>query len=419
MCAGVFHGAFFEMATAFAEPFALLPVFLKEFTTSNLLVGFAIALVHAGRVLPQLPVARVMRRRPRIRRPLMLAGIWTRFAVWGLIAAVTLLSSARALGVLIVIIALLAVYSIGAGVASLPINQVFSETIPPSRRSSLFGLRLFFGGILSLAAGSIVAWIMGLPSLEWPTNYGLLFLLSFCVMGFAYAGASMLRFPEVEMVRIPIDEPSILQEAQSTLRKYPMLSRLVWVEILSGGITLLLPFLAIIGTEVLGFGLSWIGVFIMVHKAGAILGNLIWMPVGNRRGTRWVILLGIASGLLGAAAAWGIHTPSGFCLAFALFGLARSGTVVGFSGYILELGHEEIRPVIIAIKDTLLLPLYFAPAFGGILADRLGYQSLTIAAMILLSGALWLAFNLCEPRSGDARCGPCRPGEAFSEEGSA
>ena len=38
MAAGTLRGAFSQMATAFAESFALLPVFLKEFTTSNLLV---------------------------------------------------------------------------------------------------------------------------------------------------------------------------------------------------------------------------------------------------------------------------------------------------------------------------------------------------------------------------------------------
>jgi MFS family permease len=404
--AGVFHGALFEMATTFAEPFALLPVFLKEFTASNLLVGVAVALVHAGRVIPELPVARWIRMRPHLGRRLMLVGIWTRFAAWGCIAALTLFSPVRDTAMLVLIILLLGVYSIGAGVASLPINQVFSETIRPTRRSSLFGMRLFLGGILSLAAGAIVAWVMGSADPNPATDYGLLFLLSFLVLGVAYTGASMLRFPDGGPGLRPQDARSIPTEVRHALRRYPMVSQLVAVEILAGGLTLLLPFLAIYGTEVLGFAMSWIGVFIIVHKAGAIAGNLVWIPLGNRKGTRGVIVLGIACGLLGAVAVWSLHTPAGFALAFVLLGLARSGTVVGFSGYILELGEAQVRPVLIAIKDTLLLPVYFAPALGGLLADRLGYASLAVVSTLLLSGALCAAWRLCEPRTSDVRCGP-------------
>lgn len=407
MTAGVLHGAFFQMATAFAAPFALLPVFLKEFTTSNLLVGFSISLVQAGGILPELFVARLMRRRPGLSRPLMLSGIWTRFIVWGAIAALTLMTSTRSIGLVFGIIGLLTIYSIAGGVAGLPLNQVVGKTIAPDRRSSFFGWRLFFGGILAIFAGYLVNLVMASERLSWPTNYGVLFLLSFVTLGAAYTAMSMLRFPDSVATLEPIDAPSIMTELRATLRTYPILPRLVLVETFTGGITLLLPFLAIYGTEKLGFGLSWIGIFIIAQKVGGILGNLAWIPLGNKRGTRIVILLGIVSGLLGSSLAWMFHTPVAFTLVFALLGLAQSGTLVGFSGYILEIGHDDIRPLLIAIEDTLLLPLYLTPLLGGLLADFLGFRSLAVAATLLLTVALWFAWMLCEPRTGDERCGPC------------
>jgi len=406
LTAGILHGAFFQMATAFAAPFALLPVFLKEFTTSNLLVGLAISLVQAGSVLPELFIARLMRRRPGLSRPLMLSGIWTRFAVWGVIAALTLMTSTRSIGLVVGIIALLTIYSMAGGVAGLPLNQVIGETIAPDRRSSFFGWRLFFGGILAILAGYLVNLVMASEQLLWPTNYGVLFLLSFLTLGVAYLAMSMLRFPDATAPRDPPGAPPIMAELRATLLAYPVLPRLILVETLTGGITLLLPFLAIYGTEKLGFGLSWIGIFIIAQKAGGILGNLAWIPLGNRRGTQIVIRLGIVSGLMGASLAWIIHTPIAFAVVFALLGLAQSGTLVGFSGYILEIGNDEIRPLLIAIEDTLLLPLYLTPLLGGYLADRLGYQSLAVAATLLLAAALWLAWRLCEPRTGDQGCGP-------------
>ncbi len=406
MTAGIFHGAFFQMATAFAEPLALLPVFLKEFTTSNFLVGIAISLVQAGCVFPQLFVARLMRRRPGLSRPLMLSGIWTRFAIWGIIAALTLMISARNTGFVFVIIALLTIYSMAGGVAGLPLFQVVGETIAPDRRSSFFGWRLFFGGILAVLAGYLVNLVLDSERFVWPANYGMLFLLSFLTLGIAYTAMSMLRFPDPVASQTDTNAPSIIKEFWTTLRTYPVLPRLILVETLTGGITLLLPFLAIFGTEKLGFGLSWIGIFIIAQKAGGILGNLAWIPLGNRHGTQIVILLGIVCGLLGSSLAWMYHTPLAFTLVFALLGLAQSGTLVGFSGYILEVGTDDLRPLLLAIEDTLLLPLYLTPLLGGLLADHLGYQSLTVAATVLLAAALWFAWMLCEPRTGETRCNP-------------
>lgn len=406
MTAGILHGAFFQMATAFAEPLALLPVFLKEFTTSNFLVGIAISLVQAGCVFPQLFVARLMRRRPRLSRPLMLSGIWTRFAVWGIIAVLTLMVTSRNTGFVFVIIALLTIYSIAGGVAGLPLFQVVGETIAPDQRSSFFGWRLFFGGILAVLAGFLVNVVLDSERLPWPIDYGVLFLLSFLTLGIAYTAMSGLRFPDSVAPHTNTETPSIIKELWSVLRAYPVLPRLILVETLTGGITLLLPFLAIFGIEKLGFGLSWIGIFIIAQKTGGILGNLAWIPLGNRYGTRIVILLGIACGLLGSSMAWMVHTPLSFTLVFGFLGLAQSGTLVGFSGYILEVGTDDLRPLLLAIEDTLLLPLYLAPLLGGLLADHLGYQSVAIAATLFLAIALWSAWMLCEPRTGDARCGP-------------
>ena len=86
-----------------------------------------------------------------------------------------------------------------------------------------------------------------------------------------------------------------------------------------------------------------------------------------------------------------------------------SAMVVGFNGYILELGTPEIRPLLFALEGTLLMPLYFMPLLGGWLADGFGYRAVVMLGGALLLGALACAYTLCEPRRGDAECGPCTP----------
>ena len=82
-----------------------------------------------------------------------------------------------------------------------------------------------------------------------------------------------------------------------------------------------------------------------------------------------------------------------------------SATVVGYSGYILELGTPETRPFLFALEGVLLFPLYFAPLLGGLIADLGGYQSVLLVGVGLLALALVLAITLCEPRRHGSRCG--------------
>jgi hypothetical protein len=292
MRCGIVHGAFFHMATAFADPYAIIPLFLAGFTGSRALIGLVVSLVEAAGVLPQIPVASHLRRRPNSAKRLMLAGIWTRCAVWGALAALVLLTPDPGMLFLLLFMVGVSVYSLGSGLAVLPLKRVISGTIAPQHRSSFFGWRLFSGGILAVAAGMIVKRVLSTQGLSWPRNYGLLFLLSFTAL-FAL-------------------------------------------------VTILLA-----------------------------------------------------------------NTVFALTIAFTLAGGAMSAMIVGFNGYILELGTPEIRPLLFAMEGTLLFPFYFMPLLGGWLADGYGYTTIVMLGAFLVAAALAVATTLCEPRRGDPSCGPC------------
>ena len=150
--------------------------------------------------------------------------------------------------------------------------------------------------------------------------------------------------------------------------------------------------------------LGW-GILIVAQQVGAILSNFAWIPLGNRSGTRAVILSGLGLGVASLAILLISRSPAAFILAFVFAGGAMSATVVGYSGYILELGTPGIRPFLFALEGVLLFPLYFAPLFGGLIADVGGYQSVLLAGSGLLTVALILAVTLCEPRHHGSRCG--------------
>jgi len=404
---GVLHGAFFHMATAFADPYAVIPLFLAGFTESRALIGLVVSLVGAVGVVPQLAMARQIRHRPVSARSFMLAGIWTRCGVWGLIAAGALLLPMQSIWILILFIFLISVYSLGGGVAVLPFKQIISGTIPAERRSTFFGWRLLTGGLLAVLAGVVVKYVLGSGALTWPRNYGVLFALSFAALAVAYTAMSGFRFPADDGKSQGQDLPPLRQELNYVRREYPILKRLIIVRLLSGGLPLALPFLTLYATRDVGIPLSWVGLYVATQKGGAVLSNLAWMPLGNRLGTRAVILCGLGLAVSSFAVILISDAAIAIALAFALAGAGMSAMVVGFGGYILELGTPRIRPLLFALEGTLLMPLYFMPLVGGWLVDGYGYRAVVLVGGLLLLGALACARTLCEPRRGDPACGPC------------
>jgi len=407
MRCGILHGAFFQMGTAFADPYAVVPLFLSGFTESRVLIGLIVSLIEALTIVPQLGVSRRMRRNPGLARSFMLTGIWMRCGAWGIIALTTMLVSNHMLWILVVFILLVAVYSLGAGFAVLPFRRVISETIAPERRGTFFGGRLIAGGVLAVLAGMFVKSILGNEGLTWPRNYGILFGFSFASLAIAYIAMSCLRFPPKSATRFPHGLPPVRQEIREVWKAYPVLKRLISVRLLSGGLPLVLPFLTLYAIKDVGIPLAWVGIFVAAQQMGAIFANAAWMPLGNRFGARSVIQAGLSLAVISLAMIAAFESAVALALAFALSGGARSAIKVGFSGYILELGTPEIRPLLFALEGTLLMPLYFMPLLGGSLADRLGYRPLVLLGGVLLLGSLVLARTLCEPRRGEPICGPC------------
>jgi Na+/melibiose symporter-like transporter len=406
MRCGIIHGAFFHMATAFADPYAIIPLFLAGFTHSRALIGLVVSLVEAVGVLPQIGVAGCLRRRPNSAKSLMLMGIWTRCAVWGALAVLALAIPDPGSLVLILFMAGVSIYALGGGIAVLPLRQVISSTIAPEHRSSFFGWRLFTGGLLAALAGVIVKGVLGSEGVGWPRNYGLLFLMSFAALGIAYTAMSRLRFPHTPPEQVQPPAP-LLRELRRMWQEYPILKRLIVTRWLSGGLVLALPFLTLYATREVGVSLAWVGIFVVAQRVGAIASNLLWIPLGNHRGTRLVILSGLGLAVLSLGTILVSETVLALAIAFVLAGGAMSALIVGFNGYILELGTPDIRPLLFALEGTCLLPMYFMPLIGGWLADTCGYRTLVLFGIGFITAALVAACSLCEPRTGDPACGPC------------
>ena len=408
MLYGIIHGAFFNMGIAFADPYAVIPLFLAGFIDSKMLIGLIVSLTQVVSIIPSVPISRYVRRRPETAKTFMLIGIWLRCAVWGIIAITTLCLPHNSIWVPIAFISLIGIFSFGGGIANIPFKQVIT-TIPPEQRSSFFGWRMTTGGILAIGAGLIVKFILGSEILQWPKNYGFLFLLSFLILIIAYSAMSKLQFiiPQISDNKIPSE--SFFKESIQTIKKYPVFIKLTIIRLFAGGTALILPFLTIYTTDHLNISLGWIGIYIAVQKIGSIGSNFLWMPLGNKLGTRIVIITGLLLSIISILLL--IYADNEYLIAgvFFLLGMANSATLIGFNGYILELGTKNIQPLLFALEAIMIFPVYFMPLLGGWIADNFNYHTLFILGTCMLTGAVLLAVNLCEPRKDDIRCGPRKP----------
>ena len=84
---------------------------------------------------------------------------------------------------------LLGFYSAGIGSSSIGFNEIIAKTISFRRRGQLMGLRGFFGGIVGIASGFYVRFMLDDTGSSFPQNYACLyataaFFLGCCVFSF-------------------------------------------------------------------------------------------------------------------------------------------------------------------------------------------------------------------------------------------
>jgi MFS family permease len=161
------------------------------------------------------------------------------------------------------------------------------------------------------------------------------------------------------------------------------------------------PFFVVHAKKDLGVPLGTVGIYLSLQMGGAAVSNILWAWLSAHHGNRSVIV-GIAfAAMLATLLAW--LTPASqtwlYGGVFLLLGSAISGSSVGFANIILEMADEPTRPVCVALRNTALLPIAFAPLLVGLLAAWLSYPLMfAIASGISLLAVILGLWKLPEPR---------------------
>ncbi len=244
-------------------------------------------------------------------------------------------------------------------IAGLGVNgwqELVAKTIPAARRSSLFASRNVLAAVIGLAAGvgveRVLSWRSG------PIGFGVLHLIAFGFMAVSFA-----IFLRVREIPYPIPPRRRVPTLAQNLRRMPGLIRgnapfrnYLLVIMSMAGIFIMMPFLGIHALEVLDKPTQYLGILLLMHTTGSIIGNVLGGTLGDRFGGKLPVALSQAGFLV--ICAWGTVADQSFefLAMFFLLGASQMCMNVGRQTIALEVCPVNGRASYLAILGSANIP---------------------------------------------------------------
>ncbi len=403
---GVFNGGMFNFAETLMSVDTVLTWFVQQLGGSYFLIGLVGPMRDAGWYLPQLFVSKWLEKQPH-KLPQYRSMAIVRCIAWLTWTLAALFIRDFSLLLFLFFVAY-GVNAIASGLSGLSFMDIVAKTIPPQRRGSYFGGRLFLGAILAFGASVIVSLTLDPNNaIDFPRNIGWLFLLSWIA-----ATAGLIAFGQV------IEPPGDVRLEETTMRshvrraarlprhnydfRYYLIARVLLM--LSYVAT---PFYSVYSIEVLHAPAEIIGIYIAVRTLAALLINPVWGRLSDRHHNRLVVRLATMFGIF--VPIWAIGAPLIapllhigltyiFVPIFALLGLYDTGVGIGENNLMFELSPDDDRAIHIGLTNTVMGVAYFSTIVSGLLVAWLGYNGVFILALIFFVVSLWAISRVGEPR---------------------
>lgn len=407
---GVLNGAVFNITTVLIDTEIVLAWFLTQLGVSNFWIGLLPPIRMGSAFMLQILVSGYLQQRP-YKQPFYRWMATIRFGVLLIIALAVSLIPAGSPWLVIVFMALLTVYSMGAELTSLAFMDVVGKAVSPTRRGSFFAQRAFWGSILSIGAGSLVGFLLTGPGgLAFPRNVALLFGLASLSLALAAGFWSMVKEPPSEVQPERVRWLKLVQRGARFLQDNRPYRTYILVRLCAMLAGMAGPFYVVYAKTVLNIPAQMIGVYLTARTMASILSNLLWGRISDRKGNRWLIqiatvvslampLLVLTSGVLLArvpgAMTW---LPWAFTLVFVASGASSAASGIASSGYLLDVAPPAQRPLYLGFTNTIFGISIFMSSLGGLIVEWSGFATLMILSAAFYGLVLLLSAGMVEPR---------------------
>ncbi len=374
-----------KVADEIASAKLVIPWIFGALGVPTILTGFLVPIREAGKLLPQMIIAAVIRQMPRRK------GVWIAGAI---LSALSLFGMALAAGTSegiaagIAIIAMLILFSLAEGLCSVSAKDVLGKTISKSRRGRLMGLSAGISGIAVLTIGIL----MGTRQLE---QYGVSVFSTLLIAGGILWLLGAISFAFIaEVPGATSGGGNALQVALqqlSLLRTDKPFLHFVIARALLLAIALAPPFYVLLAQQTADADLKGLGLLIISNGLAASISAPFWGRLGDRSSRSVMAIGATGAGILGVftftatIAQWHWATGTfGMAIIFFLLNIMHGGLRLGRKVYLVDMSTTENRAAYLAISNTLIGVLMLLGGLLGLMGDILGAAP-TIMLLAILS----------------------------------
>lgn len=382
-------GGFFGAAISVVSAESVQTTLVRSLGGPNWLVSLMPSLMMIGFVASPILTVRWVERLRLYKRPVAVVSIAQRLpALMAAIALFLWAGSKPGLALAFVALAPLVSGFVG-GLTLSAFWQLVAKILPERKRSSSLAFRNLVATVLGFLGGLLVKVVLT----RWPgfDGYAVLYLLQFLLLT-----ASFAAFVAIRELPNPEDTAPHGQRASHPFRRLPEVWRstphlrgFVSARLLGLGSLVATPFLAIHARSVTQAPLETVGSFVSAQMLGAVAGNLVGGPLGDRCGGR--TLAALACGMLSASmvlAGVAASIPL-FLASFALIGAGNTLLMNGANTLQLAVFQERDRPIAFALISMFVFPGYLAAAAVATAVREFGWgfpvAASTAAALLLLA----------------------------------
>jgi len=392
------ESTWFGLGLVFASTTTVLPEFVRQLTGSAVLIGLIISLTEGAWRAPQLLIANWLANKPRKKMYLTRAGLIGRPAYLLMALALVLgVAKAPTLAVVLFFVLHTAMY-LTMSVDSLVWWDVLAKAIPAQRRGRILGYSTALRGVISIAAGLLIAYLLGDSGPGFPTAYTICFAAGgMCFMLSLLSWLFVVETAEAVVEKRPAWS-DYGKQISAILRSDSAFRRLLTVRLLSGFNGLALGFFGLFAIDKLGFAPASLGLFAMVQTVSGILAGLWFARVSERSGNHRIVQIATLLSATGPVVAlifliapdllW---TPL-YSWTFASIGMFQTAQFVGFDSLNVDLAPPGQRTTYVGLFNTISSLVIIWPAIGGWLLQQTSYGllfGLTAACLLVAHAASW------------------------------
>lgn len=392
----IWHGFFLTLTMSMIDFNTVFPSLIFELQDSKIIFGLLYSIMLGAPKLFNMIFSHFMNPY-KYRKKFLLTGIYIRaFSFLGMAFFVYKFAATRSTLVTITFFFWIFLFATSGGFAGISYSDIIAKIIKKGERGKLYASKQFAAGIAALLGGIVVTKIFAPGNFAFPVNYALILFIGFA--GLIIASAAFWFIDEPPSINRDKEKISLrdhFKKLPLILKEDKIFLSFLIVENMSSFSLMILPFYIVFAREKFGIAGGYIGRYLIFQILGTILSNIVWGYISKKLGSKMVVSFCVLAGGLVPIIAI-LMAPLGpdyFVLIFFLVGFLKSGRLVGFDPYLLDLAPDDRRTIYLGIRGTLNFMVVLLPIFGGVFIDLLGFYFTFVMVSMIMFIAFYLNFK--------------------------